>query len=1302
MRTNIILSVFVLPLASVVCSAQTEITNEGLVYTVNEDGTSVTLAGMEAGNDATVLSVPETVEGYSVTAVGDDAFSGNKVLTQVVLPATVTEIGARAFYECISLTDATLGEGTSNIGDAAFHKCGGLSDIVIPSKTKSIGSLAFAECSLDTVFAKPTVPPVLPILSSGFGSDVFSGSEAAVLVVPFGCMMAYMMDMGWGTFYPVIEEPEPVIPTPPSHEDNLGNVVYELSTADDLLWFAGKVNDGETELYAELQNDIVMNELVFDGGELQNDPLDLKAWTPVGQKPYAYTGVFDGKGYTISGLYISQDYGSRMGFIGENGSMGTIRNLCIRDAYVSAYSDMGALCGYNDGTIDSCSIAGTVVVKSEMGSMWGGGLCGSNFAGVLRNSHSTADVWFSSITNAGAICGYSAATLRNCYNLGNVTSDMSVAAICGSSDYSKVENCYNLGNVTSAGEGYFAAGILSATSGSELNYCYNYGTVSALADENANPILTEASMEKVSSTFYLDGCVNGYAGNDSITAMTEDEFLSGEVAYRLQAAQTTATWGQLIGTDTVPVLYSTVENKVYRIELVADTAVMDTMYANSGNFVLPEPEKDKYEFLGWFDAETGGTQYEDNAVLESDITLYAQWKKIGIDITNEGLVYTVNEDGTSVTLAGMEAGNDATVLSVPETVEGYSVTAVGDDAFSGNKVLTQVVLPATVTEIGARAFYECISLTDATLGEGTSNIGDAAFHKCGGLSDIVIPSKTKSIGSLAFAECSLDTVFAKPTVPPVLPILSSGFGSDVFSGSEAAVLVVPFGCMMAYMMDMGWGTFYPVIEEPEPVIPTPPSHEDNLGNVVYELSTADDLLWFAGKVNDGETELYAELQNDIVMNELVFDGGELQNDPLDLKAWTPVGQKPYAYTGVFDGKGYTISGLYISQDYGSRMGFIGENGSMGTIRNLCIRDAYVSAYSDMGALCGYNDGTIDSCSIAGTVVVKSEMGSMWGGGLCGSNFAGVLRNSHSTADVWFSSITNAGAICGYSAATLRNCYNLGNVTSDMSVAAICGSSDYSKVENCYNLGNVTSAGEGYFAAGILSATSGSELNYCYNYGTVSALADENANPILTEASMEKVSSTFYLDGCVNGYAGNDSITAMTEDEFLSGEVAYRLQAAQTTATWGQLIGTDTVPVLYSTVENKVYRIELVADTAVMDTMYANSGNFVLPEPEKDKYEFLGWFDAETGGTQYEDNAVLESDITLYAQWKKIGIDMTGDEAVRVYAADGAISVENAAGLVRIYAADGTKVYEGLDAEIAVDGGVYIVVTADVVNKVVVR
>ena len=132
MRTNIILSVFVLPLASVVCSAQTEITNEGLVYTVNEDGTSVTLAGMEAGNDATVLSVPETVEGYSVTAVGDDAFSGNKVLTQVVLPATVTEIGARAFYECISLTDATLGEGTSNIGDAAFHKCGGLSDIVIP------------------------------------------------------------------------------------------------------------------------------------------------------------------------------------------------------------------------------------------------------------------------------------------------------------------------------------------------------------------------------------------------------------------------------------------------------------------------------------------------------------------------------------------------------------------------------------------------------------------------------------------------------------------------------------------------------------------------------------------------------------------------------------------------------------------------------------------------------------------------------------------------------------------------------------------------------------------------------------------------------------------------------------------------------------------------------------------------------------------------------------------------------------------------------------------------------------------
>ena len=444
------------------------------------------------------------------------------------------------------------------------------------------------------------------------------------------------------------------------------------------------------------------------------------------------------------------------------------------------------------------------------------------------------------------------------------------------------------------------------------------------------------------------------------------------------------------------------------------------------------------------------------------------------------------------------------------------------------------------------------------------------------------------------------------------------------------------------------------------------------------------------------------MQNDIVVNELEFIDGVLQNKLVDLRAWTPAGAKPNSYEGTFNGQGYTISGLYISQLYGSNVGLIGQTGSLGVIKNVCIKDSYVYAYSAMGALCGYNDGTIDSCRIDGTIVIAGDMGSMWGGGLCGANFAGIVRNSHSTGDVWLSSILNGGAICGYSTSTVRNCYNLGDVTGDMSVAAICGSSDYGKVENCYNLGNVTSTGEGYFAAGILSATNASEVNYCYNYGTVSALADENANPILTGASMEKVSSTFYLDGCVNGYAGNDSITAMTEDEFLSGEVAYRLQAAQATATWGQLIGTDTVPVLYSTAENKVYRIELVADTAAIDTLYANSGNFVLPEPEKDKYEFLGWFDAETGGTQYEDNAVLESDITLYAQWKKIGIDMTGDEAVRVYAADGAISVENAAGLVRIYAADGTKVYEGLDAEIAVDGGVYIVVTADVVNKVVVR
>lgn len=92
---------------------------------------------------------------------------------------------------------------------------------------------------------------------------------------------------------------------------------YLIRTAQELIEFSNRVNSGEGDLSAKLMNDIVLNEnfeqdkfarsadgtVTYNGGAV---PESFVQWTPIGS-PYStnYTGVFDGNGYTISGLYIN-------------------------------------------------------------------------------------------------------------------------------------------------------------------------------------------------------------------------------------------------------------------------------------------------------------------------------------------------------------------------------------------------------------------------------------------------------------------------------------------------------------------------------------------------------------------------------------------------------------------------------------------------------------------------------------------------------------------------------------------------------------------------------------------------------------------------------------------------------------------------------------------------------------------------------------------------------------------------------------------------------------------------------------
>ncbi len=117
--------------------------------------------------------------------------------------------------------------------------------------------------------------------------------------------------------------------------------------------------------------------------------------------------------------------------------------------------------------------------------------------------------------------------------------------------------------------------------------------------------------------------------------------------------------------------------------------------------------------------------------------------------------YTTNAGGTSITITGGPGG----AVNIPSSINGFTVTSIGDGAFDGfflqpNISLTSVAIPSTVTNIGGYAFYYCTAMLEVTLAKGLIQIEDGAFYADSSLSSITIPGSVSSIGDNAFQDCT--------------------------------------------------------------------------------------------------------------------------------------------------------------------------------------------------------------------------------------------------------------------------------------------------------------------------------------------------------------------------------------------------------------------------------------------------------------------------------------------------------------------------------------------------------------------
>jgi len=139
---------FALMLLPMLASAAVE--KNGIYYNL-DDGTRTAEVTSHPNEYQGAVTIPEKVDidgtEYSVTSIGEDAFSNCLGLTSITIPSSVMSIGDIAFCSCSNLTSITIANGLTSIGEGAFDGCTSLTSITIPNSVTSIGNCAFSNCS---------------------------------------------------------------------------------------------------------------------------------------------------------------------------------------------------------------------------------------------------------------------------------------------------------------------------------------------------------------------------------------------------------------------------------------------------------------------------------------------------------------------------------------------------------------------------------------------------------------------------------------------------------------------------------------------------------------------------------------------------------------------------------------------------------------------------------------------------------------------------------------------------------------------------------------------------------------------------------------------------------------------------------------------------------------------------------------------------------------------------------------------------------------------------------------------------
>ena len=282
-----------------------------------------------------------------------------------------------------------------------------------------------------------------------------------------------------------------------SYDSNTKTIT--IYSGEGLKVAADVANSGDTDINIILDNDIDLTGI---------------DWTPIGTESRPYTGNFDGGGHTITGLKIDKSGTDYVGLIGCLGSGGKVQNVTLTNISVSGANCVGGIAGQNYGTVENCSVNGTVTGKGFTDT---GGIAGSNYGTI---SGCSAEGTVTGSVNVGGIAGgsYLGVIIDGCHSTAAVSGISSVGGVVGNlGNNSFLMACYSTGNVTATiTYGYaHVGGVVGINGQGTVTACYHAtGEITSLGEGRIGGIVGENYIGTVAACYWENNLSSGTGSNN--------------------------------------------------------------------------------------------------------------------------------------------------------------------------------------------------------------------------------------------------------------------------------------------------------------------------------------------------------------------------------------------------------------------------------------------------------------------------------------------------------------------------------------------------------------------------------------------------------------------------------------------------------------------------------------------------------------------------------------------------------------------------------------------------------------------